>query len=55
MKPTIILANFILSIVGLSAGLIALPWFFFACTILIRADKSGEMDNLKTKLGLNDL
>ena len=55
MKPTVILTNFILSIVALSAGLIALPWFFIACAILIRADKLGKMDSLKNKLGFNDL
>lgn len=55
MKAYLIITNFALSIFGLSAGLIGLPWFFISCTILIRADKKGTMDNLKNKLGFDEL
>lgn len=55
MKAIIILANFILSFIALSAGLIALPWFFISCTILIRADKKGTMDNIKKRIGFEEL
>lgn len=55
MKAIIIFANFVLSIIGLSAGLVALPWFFIACLLLIRADKKGTMDRLKQRMGFDEL
>ncbi len=55
MKANLILTNFVLSIIGLSAGIIALPWFFIACALLIRADKNGTMDKVKKQLGFDNL
>jgi len=55
MKAKLILANFVLSFVALSAGLIALPWFFISCTILIRADKKGTMDKLMKRFKIDEL
>lgn len=55
MKAKLILANFVLSIVGLSAGLIALPWFFISCAIIIRADKAGTMKEINKLLKIDEL
>lgn len=55
MKAKLILANFALSIIGVSISIIALPWFFIACTMLIRADKAGTMDKINKQLKIDDL
>ena len=55
MKAKLILANFVLSMVGLSAGIVALPWVFIACTMLIRADKPGTMKENNNLLKIDKL
>jgi len=55
MKAKLILANFVLSIIGLSAGLIALPWFLIACALLIRADRAGTMNKINKYFKIDEL
>lgn len=55
MKAIVILVNFALSIIGLMLGLLGIVWFCASCVILIRADRTGTMNNLNKKLKINDL
>lgn len=64
IKAILILLNFALSLVGLCvdpahgpiwASIAGYLWFAGSCTLLIRADKKGTMDNLKKQLGFDEL
>lgn len=55
MKSKLILANFALSLLGVFISIVALPWFFIACTMLIRADKAGTMDKINKQFKIDDL
>lgn len=55
MKAKLILVNFALSLLGVFITIVALPWFFIACTMLIRAHNAGTMDKINKQLKIDDL